>query len=174
MIRALQKTRGCWVRRLLFACLSCCLMSTGSLTAEEAGERRSAPWLQPQVLKASMDIKMTVTQQGIFREAVGGFLDSLTGEYISMLKQQKDDIPRRIKQARSRHARTMDKKLRTALDDQQYDRYLLYRALLLTSTDDMVDPPGRAGTQDAFAPNCRKEAFRIWRPPTWCPTYNSS
>ena len=81
--------------------------------------------MQPQVLKASMDIKMTVTQQGIFREAVGGFLDSLTGEYISMMKQQKDDIPRRIKQARSRHARTMDKKLRTALDDRQYDRYLL-------------------------------------------------
>ena len=162
------------MHRLLLACLSCWFMGAGSLTAEETGERAGPPWLQPEVLEASMAIEMTVTQQGIFREAVGGFLDSLTGEYISMMKQQKDDIPRRIKQARSRHARTMDKKLRTALDDRQYDRYLLYRALLLTSTDDLVDPPGRAGTQDAFAPNCRKEAFRIWRPPTWCPTYNSS
>ena len=78
--------------RLLFACLSYCLMHTALLTAEEVGERKAAPWLQPQVLKASMDIKMTVTQQGIFREAVGGFLDSLTGEYISMLKQQKDEF----------------------------------------------------------------------------------
>ena len=162
------------MRRLLLACLSCWFMGTGPVTAEEAGERRDAPWLQPQVLKASMDIKMTVTQQGIFRKAVGGFLDSLTGEYISMMKQQKDDIPRRIKQARSRHARTMDKKLRAVLDDQQYDRYLLYRALLLTSTGVMVDPPGRTGTRDTFAPNCRKEAFRIWRPPTRCPTYNAS
>ncbi len=101
-------------------------MSTGSLTAEEAGERRAAPWLQPQVLKASMDIKMTVTQQGIFREAVGGFLDSLTGEYISMMKQQKDDIPRRVKQARSRHARKMDKKMHAVLDDQQYELALIH------------------------------------------------
>ena len=174
MIRALRKMRGCRVPRLLFACLSYCLMHTAPLTAEEVGERKAAPWLQPQVLKASMDIKMTVTQQGIFREAVGGFLDSLTGEYISMLKQQKDDIPRRIKQARSRHARAMDRKLRAALDDPQYDRYLLYRALLLTSTDLIVDPPGRTGTRGTIAPNCRKEAFRIWRPPTWCPTPNAS
>jgi len=174
MIRALQKMKGRWVHRLLFAWLSCCLMSMGPATAEEAGKRRDAPWLQPEVLKASMDIKMTVTQQGIFREAVGGFLDSLTGEYISMMKQQKDDIPRRIKQARSRYARTMDKKLRAELDDRQYDRYLLYRALLLTSTDIMVDSPGRAGTRSAIAPNCRKEAFRIWRPPTRCPTYDGS
>ena len=64
--------------------------------------------------------------------------------------------------------------LRAALDDPQYDRYLLYRALLLTSTDLIVDPPGRTGSRGTIAPNCRKEAFRIWRPPTWCPTPNAS
>ena len=62
-----------------------------------------------------------------------------------MMKQQKEDIPRRIKQARSRHARKMDKKMRGVLDDQQYERYLTYRKLLLASTDVMVNPPSRRG-----------------------------
>ncbi|GIT39682.1 MAG: hypothetical protein Ct9H300mP8_08780 [Gammaproteobacteria bacterium] len=61
-------------------------------------------------------IKMTTDQQAVFREAVGGFLGGLTTEYVSMMKQQKDDIPRRIKQARSRHARKMDKKMRPSRD----------------------------------------------------------
>ena len=159
------------LRRLLVACLACWLMGMGSLTAEETGERAGAPWLQPEVLEASVAIEMTVTQQGVFREAVGGFLDSLTTEYVSMMKQQKDDIPRRVKQARSRHARKMDKKMHAVLDDQQYERYLLYRALLLTSTDVMVDPPARTGHRGGSASNCRK---RVWRPMAWCPSYNAS
>ena len=101
--------------------------------------------MQPQVVKASVAIKMTTDQQAVFREAVGGFLDGLTTEYVSMMKQQKDDIPRRIKQARSRHARKMDKKMRAVLDDQQYERYLTYRKLLVASTDVMVNPPSRRG-----------------------------
>ncbi len=174
MIGGTSDLRDDWVNRLLLVSLCCCLTSNLPLNAEETKERKRPPWLQAQVVNASIDIKMTVTQQGIFREAVGGFLDGLTGEYVSMAKQQKPDIPRWMKQARSRHARTMDKKMRTALDDQQYDRYLVYRALLLTSTDAMVDPPSRGGTPARFAANCRKEAFRIWRPPTWCPVADSS
>ena len=150
------------------------LMASGSLAAEEGGLQGRPPWMQPQVVKASVAIKMTADQQAVFREAVGGFLDGLTTEYVSMMKQQKDDIPRRMKQARSRHARKMDEKMRAALDDQQYARYLVYRALLLTSTDTMVGPQTRGGTRARFAANCRKEAFRIWRPTTWCPVADAS
>jgi len=121
------------------------LIASGSLAAEEGGLQGRPPWMQPQVVKASVAIKMTADQQAVFREAVGGFLDGLTTEYVSMMKQQKDDIPRRIKQARSRHARKMDRKMRAVLDDQQYDRYQTYRKLLLASTDVMVNPPGRRG-----------------------------
>ncbi|GIS70256.1 MAG: hypothetical protein CM1200mP9_10770 [Gammaproteobacteria bacterium] len=105
------------------------LMASGSLAAEEGGLQGRPPWMQPQVVKASVAIKMTADKQAVFREAVGGFLDGLTTEYVSMMKQQKDDIPRRIKQARSRHARKMDRKMRAVLDDQQYDRYQTYRKL---------------------------------------------
>ncbi len=118
---------------------------SGSFAAEEGGIQGRPPWMQPQVVKASIAIKMTTDQQAVFREAVGGFLDGLTTEYVSMMKQQKDDIPRRIKQARSRHARKMDKKMRAVLDDQQYERYLTYRKLLVSSTDVMVNPPSRRG-----------------------------
>ena len=118
---------------------------SGSFAAEEGGIQGRPPWMQPQVVKASIAIKMTTDQQAVFREAVGGFLDGLTREYVSMMKQQKDDIPRRIKQARSRHARKMDKKMRAVLDDQQYERYMTYRKLLLASTDVMVNPPSRRG-----------------------------
>ena len=121
------------------------LMASGSLAAEEGGLQGRPPWMQPQVVKASVAIKMTTDQQAVFREAVGGFLDGLTTEYVSMMKQQKDDIPRRIKQARSRHARKMDKKMRAVLDDPQYERYLTYRKLLVSSTDVMVNPPSRRG-----------------------------
>ena len=118
---------------------------SGSFAAEEGGIQGRPPWMQPQVVKASIAIKMPTDQQAVFREAVGGFLDGLTTEYVSMMKQQKDDIPRRIKQARSRHARKMDKKMRAVLDDQQYERYLTYRKLLVASTDVMVNPPSRRG-----------------------------
>ena len=118
---------------------------SGSFAAEEGGIQGRPPWMQPQVVKASVAIKMTTDQQAVFREAVGGFLDGLTTEYVSMMKQQKDDIPRRIKQARSRYARKMDKKMRAVLDDPQYERYLTYRKMLLASTDVMVNPSGRRG-----------------------------
>ena len=131
------------------------LIASGSVAAEEGGLQGRPPWMQPQVVKASVAIKMTQDQLAVFREAVGGFLDGLTREYVSMMKQQKEDIPRRIKQARSRHARKMDKKMRGVLDDQQYERYLLYRALLLTSTDVMADPPARTGHRGGAASNCR-------------------
>ena len=121
------------------------LTASGSVAAEEGGLQGRPPWMQPQVVKASVAIKMTQDQLAVFREAVGGFLDGLTREYVSMMKQQKEDIPRRIKQARSRHARKMDKKMRGVLDDQQYERYLTYRKLLLASTDVMVNPPSRRG-----------------------------
>ena len=174
MIRGAPDGRAGRMNRLLLVSLCCFLTGNGPLYAKETKEREQPPWLRAQVVNASMDIKMTVTQQGIFREAVGSFLDGLTGEYVSMAKQQKDDIPRRMKQARSRHARKMDKKMRTALDDQQYARYLVYRALLLTSTDTMVDPQTRGGTRARFAANCKKEAFRIWRPTAWCPVADAS
>ena len=102
------------------------LIASGSFAAEEGGLQGRPPWMQPQVVKASVAIKMTTDQQAVFREAVGGFLDGLTREYVSMMKQQKEDIPRRIKQARSRHARKMDKKMRAVLDDQQYERFYLF------------------------------------------------
>ena len=121
------------------------LIASGSLAAEEGGLQGRPPWMQPQVVKASVAIEMTADQQAVFREAVGGFLDGLTTEYVSMMKQQKDDIPRRIKQARSRHARKMDKKMRAVLDDPQYERYLTYRKLLVSSTDVMVNPHSRRG-----------------------------
>ena len=58
---------------------------SGSFAAEEGGIQGRPPWMQPQVVKASVAIKMTTDQQAVFREAVGGFLDELTTEYVSMM-----------------------------------------------------------------------------------------
>jgi len=157
------------IQRLLLTYLLCWFAAAGSLYAEGADERESAPWLQPEIVEASRAIQMTVTQQGIFREAVGGFLDGLIGEYVSMLKQQKDDIPRRAKQVQSRHARKMDKKMRAVLDEQQYERYLAYRLLLLTSMEVLLDLPSRTQRRGRLAAYCKKETWRVW-----CYTDNSS
>ena len=64
----------------------------------------------------------------------------LIGGIAVALKQQKPDIPRRMKQAVARHARKMDKEMKTVLDDDQYKLYEQYRTLLTTKTGRMFSP----------------------------------
>ena len=47
------------------------LIASGSVAAEEGGLQGRPPWMQPQVVKASVAIKMTQDRLAVFREAVG-------------------------------------------------------------------------------------------------------
>ncbi len=69
MIRGAPDRRAGRMNRLLLVGLCCFLAGNGPLYAEETKEREQPPWVRTQVVNAAMDIKMTVIQQGIFREA---------------------------------------------------------------------------------------------------------
>ncbi|HBP14370.1 MAG: hypothetical protein VYC36_03295 [Pseudomonadota bacterium] len=128
--------------RWLYALSVVVLMTTtvGPSYAQQAVRQGWTPWTDPEVVQAMSNLRMSKDQFERLRDAVTDFLDGAMSEYVSMMKQQKPDIPRRMKQAVARHARKMDKEMKTVLDDDQYKLYEQYRTLLTTKTGRMFSP----------------------------------
>ena len=89
------------------------------------------PWGHPDVLNAAAAIQMTPEQQAKFRAAVGAFVDGLMKYTVSLIKQQKPDIPRKLKRKTRKLTKAMNQSMSEILDEEQYPRYEACRDLLL-------------------------------------------
>lgn len=131
-----MKTRWLYALSVVFLITA----MVGPSYAQQAVGQGWTPWADPEVRQAMSNLRMSKDQFERLRGAVADFLDAAISEYASMRKQQKSDIPRRMKQAVARHARKMDKEMRTVLDDDQYMLYEQYRTVLTTKTKQMFAP----------------------------------
>jgi hypothetical protein len=98
---------------------------------QEQQQLGGGPWAHPDVLKAAAAIKMSPDQLSVFRTAIGAFVDDLMQETYRLTKQNKSDIPRRVKSKRNKLVKQLNGKMAAVLTEDQYSRYETYRILLV-------------------------------------------
>ena len=98
-----------------------------------AAEQPRPPWLQPDVVKASVDIGMDEEQGALFRASVGRFLDGRMKALNRLLQGNNvTDIERKLKRKTKTLKKQMDQEMAEFLTDEQYPKYEVYRDALMS------------------------------------------
>ena len=98
-----------------------------------AAEQPRPPWLQPDVVKASVEIGMDEEQATLFRASVGRFLDGRMKALNRLLQGNNvTDIERKLKRKTKTLQKQMDGEMAEFLTDEQYPRYEVYRDTLMS------------------------------------------
>ena len=106
------------------------LLLSGAATAQEPPR---PPWLQPDVVKASIDIGMDDEQGKLFRASVGRFLDGRMKALNRLLNGNNvTNIERKMKSKTNSLRKKMDGEMAEFLTEEQMPKYEIYRDLLLS------------------------------------------
>ena len=98
-----------------------------------AGEAQTAPWLEPDVLAASLEIGMDEAQIPQFRMIVSEFINEQIKALNKLLRGHNvTDMERKMKSRTNALKRNMDKQMSALLTEEQYPRYETYRDLLIS------------------------------------------
>jgi hypothetical protein len=92
------------------------------------------PWAQPDVVKASMEIRMSEDQVPQFRQAVSTYLSDLNAMVTKVLSgNNTTGIERTIKRKNKKLVRNMDSTMEKFLSEEQMPGYQKYKDLLLSA-----------------------------------------
>ena len=97
----------------------------------------NSPFVNPDVVKAAVEIQMSEEQSAEFRKIIGEFADSL-GPAFSKLVQRTNPahISRKWRTKRGRLVKDMNKKMAVVLTEEQYPKYERYVQVLLEKMDE--------------------------------------
>ena len=111
----------------------------------------TAPWLQPEVLKAAVDIGLTEEQQPLFRNAITHLVENQISATNKLLRQNNiADLKRKLTTVTHRQFKKMDREMEGFLTSEQLPQYQTYRdALHAQMTRSMV----RRGRSSSSAVN---------------------
>ncbi|MCZ6658709.1 MAG: hypothetical protein O7C67_15560 [Gammaproteobacteria bacterium] len=102
-------------------------------TQAMAGQPLTPPWMEPDVLKAAIDIGMNDEQLPQFRTCITEFVDGRTKALNRLLRGHNvTNMDRKIKSRTNSLKRTMNKRMSEFLTEEQYPRYETYRDLLIS------------------------------------------
>ena len=91
----------------------------------------TAPWLQPEVLKAAVNIGLTDEQLPLFREAITHLAQNQTSATNKLLRQNNiADLERKLTTVTNRQFKKMDREMGAFLTSTQLPRYDIYRNVL--------------------------------------------
>ena len=91
----------------------------------------SAPWLQPEVLKAGVAIGLTEQQQPLFRDAITHLVENQTAATNKLLRQNNiADLKRKLTTVTNRQFNKMDREMKGFLTTEQLPQYQVYRDAL--------------------------------------------
>ena len=98
----------------------------------EAQQQRP-PWMQPDVVKAAVDIGMTEEQLAQFRSHVAEFMDGRMKAFNNLMRRNNvTNMDRKMKSRTKRLKRRMDEQMGELLTEEQYPKYEVYRDLLMS------------------------------------------
>ena len=114
---------------LLFAILSfAALWLPNTTTAEQ-----NPPWLQPQVIRAYMDIGLTDEQKPLFREALGEYLKKSNRAIQSAINSNKGNLEREIRRRVKKQLNHWSSNVAEILTEEQYPKFEVYRDALVAN-----------------------------------------
>lgn len=107
------------------------LILTAMPALAEAQQR--PPWMQPDVVKAAVDIGMTEEQLAQFRSHVAEFMDGRMKAFNNLMRRNNvTNMERKMKSRTNRLKRRMDEQMGELLTEEQYPKYEVYRDLLMS------------------------------------------
>ena len=98
----------------------------------EAAQPRP-PWMQPDVVRAAVDIGMTDEQLAQFRSHVAEFMDGRMKAFNNLMRRNNvTNMDRKMKSRTKKLKRRMDEQMGELLTEDQYPKYEAYRDLLMS------------------------------------------
>lgn len=98
----------------------------------EAQQQRP-PWMQPDVVRAAVDIGMTEEQLAQFRSHVAEFMDGRMKAFNNLMRRNNvTNMDRKMKSRTKKLKRRMDEQMSELLTEEQYPKYEVYRDLLMS------------------------------------------
>ncbi len=111
------------------------IVLAGLLWASQAvaGQQLTPPWMEPDVLKAAIDIGMNDEQLPQFRASITEFMDGRTKALNRLLRGHNvTNMDRKMKSRTNSLKRAMNKQMSEFLTEEQYSQYETYRDLLMS------------------------------------------
>jgi len=94
-------------------------------------EANNEPWLQPEVLKAALDIGLTEAQLPQFRDAITHLAQNQISATNKLLRQNNiADLDRKLTTVTNRQFKKMDREMAQFLSAEQLPKYQIYRDAL--------------------------------------------
>ena len=109
------------------------LATLPALAQAQTQAQQLPPWMQPDVVKAAVDIGMTEEQLAEFRTHVAEFMDGRMKAFNNLMRRNNvTNMDRKMKSRTKRLRRQMDEKMSEVLTEEQYPKYEVYRDLLMS------------------------------------------
>ena len=109
------------------------LLILTAMPALVEAQQRTPPWMQPDVVKAAVDIGMSEEQLAQFRSHVAEFMDGRMKAFNNLMRRNNvTNMDRKMKSRTNRLKRRMDEQMGELLTEEQYPKYEVYRDLLMS------------------------------------------
>ncbi len=109
------------------------LLILTAVPALAEAQQRTPPWMQPDVVKAAVDIGMSEEQLAQFRSHVAEFMDGRMKAFNNLMRRNNvTNMDRKMKSRTKRLKRRMDEQMGELLTEEQYPKYEVYRDLLMS------------------------------------------
>ena len=103
------------------------------MPALEGAAQQRPPWMQPDVVRAAVEIGMTDEQLAQFRSHVAEFMDGRMKAFNNLTRRNNvTNIDRKMKSRTKKLRRRMDEQMSELLTEEQYPKYEVYRDLLMS------------------------------------------
>ena len=103
------------------------------MPALEGAAQQRPPWMQPDVVRAAVDIGMTDEQLAQFRSHVAEFMDGRMKAFNNLMRRNNvTNMDRKMKSRTKKLKRRMDEQMSELLTEEQYPKYEVYRDLLMS------------------------------------------
>ena len=108
------------------------LLSTSSAQAQ-IDSPATAPWMQPEVIAAALQMQLTTDQRVAFHTAISGMVNGQIKATNNVLRRNNvTNLPRKLKMVKRRALNKFDKQMAAILTAEQQPSYQIYLDLLAT------------------------------------------
>ena len=101
--------------------------------AVTAQAEQTPPWLQPEVVKAYVDIGLTDEQKPMFQKALIDYLQKSNRAIQSAINNNKGNLEREIRRRFKKQTKRWSKNAAEFLTEEQYPKFEVYRDTLVAS-----------------------------------------
>lgn len=118
------------------------------------------PWLQPDVLRAALEIRMSEEQLPNFKQALSNLVNGHQKALNRVLARNNvSNMKQKMKSASNRQFAKFDKAMLALLEDEQQEKYAVYRKLLKAKFTEIARNGGKIDSRSSSQINSALNGF---------------